>query len=282
MIREVKWEKEISLPPALAPGGCYFRDRSSFASEVDDNATRHPFAAAGREHITSCLAIFRPWQKIEFGQNGRPRNSTLVHHGIHRRHSPVTARNGRKIDHINSPRSDNTGRRLNIFHNEIFLAFVHRQHIGHHLSRNRQRGPVPVASFLFSFVYHGQLRIPSRREFGGPYQHGLQMFVPLFRDRPTLIFTRRLLLGAGQATVAHGLASRRKTPRISNTQVKANTSPTPGIVINRSTLSRINPWCRNKLKRRFCILVNVSRLIRLILSMSVTKSGTSSSRSSKS
>ncbi len=40
MIREVKWKKEFSLPPALAPGGCYSRDRSSSASEVDDNATR--------------------------------------------------------------------------------------------------------------------------------------------------------------------------------------------------------------------------------------------------
>ena len=148
MISEVKREMEISLPPVLAPGGCYFGDRSSSASEVDDNATRHPFAAAGREHIPSCLAIFRPWQKIEFGRNCRPRNRNMVHHGIRRRHSPVTARNGRKIDHINSPWTARSGCRLNFFHDEILLVFVHRQHIGRHFSRHRQRGPVPIASFL--------------------------------------------------------------------------------------------------------------------------------------
>ena len=121
MISEVKREMEISLPPVLAPGGCYFRDRSFSASEVDDNATRHPFAASSRDHIPSWIAIFRPWQKIEFGRNCRPRNRNMVHHGIHRRHSPVTARNGRKIDHRGSPWPVRSGCRLNIFHDEILL-----------------------------------------------------------------------------------------------------------------------------------------------------------------
>jgi hypothetical protein len=53
-----------------------------------------------------------------------------------------------------------------------------------------------------------QLRIPEWRNFGGFNEHGLEMFVPLFGNRPPLFLARRFPLGTAQATVTDGLTDR--------------------------------------------------------------------------
>jgi hypothetical protein len=61
----------------------------------------------------------------------------------------------------------------------------------------------------FPLVHGCQLRVITRRQFGGLDQDRLQMPVALLGDRPPLFFVGRTVLRAGQPVLAERLRNRR-------------------------------------------------------------------------
>src|SRR5712692_276084 len=84
-----------------------------------------------------------------------------------------------------------------------FAVYGHQ--VSHQFASHGQCGPVAI-SFLFrALVNQRQFRVPPRRKLRCFNQHGLQMFVSLFRDRCPLCLAAGALLGSAQSAITHCL-----------------------------------------------------------------------------
>jgi hypothetical protein len=158
--------------------GASQRNQSVPSCGIGRQVARHPFAASHGNLRARCLSLRTCSASLDTDDSGIPTSLP----------SPKCAGSGGV-----SEKRCGRGARMRL----VSPIGSHQER--HHLASHGQRGAIAMAALEFALPHFGQQRIPARSQVRGLNQHGLQMRVALFGDRPARLLARGFAQRARQS-----------------------------------------------------------------------------------